>query len=408
MRVHEIREEFPFFGKRGGEEEPLIYFDNGATTQKPQAVIDRLVEYYSRENSNIHRGDYPLSSRAERMYEHARETVAEWLGAKTPEEIVFTKGSTEAVNLAAACVGETWLKPGDNLVVTELEHSSNYFPWKRQCEKRGAQLRVAEAETDGTLKTEAVISRMDERTRLVAVTAMSNVTGFRPDVGRIVKKAHELGIPVLVDASQEIAHHRVSVRETDCDFLVFSGHKVYGPMGVGALYGKRKWLEELQPYLYGGGMVQRGDCGCIRYRRDPGKYEAGTQDIAGALGLEAALGFLKRWDFSGIEEYERQLGQCLREKLEKIPGVRLLGTERDSPVQVFESEWMGAYDMGVLLGNRGIAVRSGAHCAYPLMERMEKESICRVSLAFYNTAGEIESFAGTMRDLQKKFGRKGN
>lgn len=415
MKVHEFRSEFPFFdpgkqekresGSGEGTKAPLIYFDNGATTQKPQAVIDRLVRYYSFENSNIHRGDYPLSGRAEKMYEHARETVAEWLGAGEPEEIVFTRGSTEAINLAAACAGETWLGPGDNLVVTEMEHSSNYFPWKRQCEKRGAGFRVAAGEPEGSLRAEAVISRMDERTRLVAITAMSNVTGFRPDVKQIIKKAHEKGIPVLVDASQEIAHHRISVRELDCDFLVFSGHKVYGPMGVGVLYGKRKRLEEMEPYLYGGGMVQKGDCGCIAYRRDPGKYEAGTQNIAGVLGLEAAFEFLGGCEFSELEEHERKLGRYLRQRLRQIDGIRLAGPEGDTPVQVFESEWMGAYDMGVLLGNRGIAVRSGAHCAYPLMERMGKESLCRVSLAFYNTTEEIDRFAEVLKDLQRRFGR---
>lgn len=404
MKVQEFRQEFPFFDGKGTMKwEPRIYFDNGATTQKPQAVIRRLVQYYSYENANIHRGDYPLSSRAENLYEHARETVAEWLDAETPEEIVFTRGSTEAINLAASCAGETWLGPGDNLVVTEMEHSSDYFPWKHQCETRGAEFRVAAAGADGTLQAGAVISRMDQRTRLVAVTAMSNVTGFRPDVKQIIKKAHELGIPVLVDASQELAHHRVSVSSLDCDFLVFSGHKVYGPMGVGVLYGKRRWLEELQPYLYGGGMVQKGDWGRTVYRKDPGKYEAGTQNIAGVLGLEAALEFLGQYDFSELEAHERQLGRCLREQLGEIPGIRLLGTETDSPVQVFEPAWMGAYDMGVLLGNRGIAVRSGAHCAYALMERMGKESICRVSLGFYNTVREIQEFVQAVKDLQKKF-----
>lgn len=403
MGGEEIRSEFPFFSQ---ERERMTYLDNGATTQKPQVVIDRLVRYYTLENANIHRGDYPLSNRAECMYEHARGTVAGWLEASEPEEIVFTRGSTEAINLAAACIGESWLKPGDNIVVTELEHSSNYFPWKRQCEKRGACFRTAQAGEKGTLEPEAVAAQMDERTRLVAITAMSNVTGFRPDVGRVIQMAHEKGIPVLVDASQELAHHRVSVRKLDCDFLVFSGHKVYGPMGVGVLYGRRRWLDELQPYLYGGGMVQKRDCGCIAYREDPGKYEAGTQNIAGVLGLEAALEFLQKHDFDEAEQYERRLGRYLCRRLEGIAGIRLAGPQADSPVQVFEAEWMGAYDVGVFLGNRGIAVRSGAHCAYPLMERMGKESLCRVSLAWYNTAEEIDRLAEALEELQERFGKR--
>ncbi len=386
----EIRKEFPFFMRNGGS---LIYFDNAATTQKPKCVIDRLVQYYTFENSNIHRGSYPLSNRAEDLYEHARKTIARWLDAPDPAEIVFTRGSTESLNLVAAAVGETWLEQGDNVIVTELEHSSNYFPWKHQCERCGAEFRVAEARHDGSLSAEAVISLLDERTKLVSVTAMSNVSGFRPELGRIIEEAHRHGAYVAADASQEIVHHPVSVRKLDCDFLCFSGHKIYGPMGIGVLYGKRKLLEELQPYLYGGGMVEKGDAGCICYRKDPGKYEAGTQNIAGVLGLEAALEFLENHNFSELAAYEQRLGKYLKESLGRIPGVHLTGPDVDTSVQTFEVDGFGAYDVGVLLGRQGIAVRCGAHCAYPLMKRMEKESICRVSLAFYNTFEEVERLA---------------
>ncbi len=386
----EIRKEFPFFEQNGGS---LIYFDNGATTQKPKCVIDRLVQYYTFENSNIHRGSYPLSSHAEDLYEHARKTIARWLDASDPAEIVFTRGSTEAVNLVASAVEETWLRPGDNVIVTELEHSSNYFPWKHQCERCGAELRVAEAGRDGSLSAEAVVSLLDGHTKLVAVTAMSNVSGFRPELGHIIEEAHRHGACVMADASQEIVHHPVSVQELDCDFLCFSGHKIYGPMGIGVLYGKRKLLEELQPYLYGGDMVEKGDAGCICYRKDPGKYEAGTQNIAGALGLEAALEFLKNHNFPELAAYEQRLGEYLKKCLGSIPGVHLTGPDVHTSVQTFEVDGFGAYDIGVLLGHQGIAVRCGAHCAYPLMKRMEKESICRVSLAFYNTFEEVERLA---------------
>lgn len=400
IHINEIRKEFPLFQR----EDPLIYFDNGATTQKPKAVIERLAKYYREENANIHRGSYPLSNRASVLYEHARATVAKWLDAEAPEEVVFTKGCTEAINLAAAAVGETWLQQGDNVVVTELEHSSNFYPWQHQCEKYGANLRIAEAQNDGSILADAVINLIDKRTKLVAITAMSNVTGFRPDLHRIIEAAHEKGCYVLVDAAQEIAHHIVSVRKMDCDFLCFSSHKIYGPMGVGVLYGKKKLLEELKPYLYGGDMVEKGDCGCICYRRDPGKFEAGTQNIEGALGLEAALEFLQQHDFEKLIQYEQQLGRYLKEQLQRISGIHLLGSDVSASVISFEADAFGAYDIGVLLGNYGIAVRCGAHCAYPLMMRMGRESSCRVSLAFYNTKEEVDRLVNYLNMLMKTAG----
>ena len=435
MDVTEIRRDFPILNQEG---KPLVYLDNGATTQKPQAVIDRLCRYYSLENSNIHRGSYPLSSQASRMYERARETVRSWVDAEYGEEIVFTKGCTESVNLAAAAVFETYVCPGDNVIVTELEHSSNYFPWKNQCEKKCAQFRVALAQTDGSLRAEDVLAQMDSRTRLIAVTAMSNVTGFCPDVDRIIREAHKRGVLVLIDAAQAVVHRAISVRQMKCDFLCFSGHKIYGPMGIGVLYGRKMYLEEMAPYLYGGDMVVKGDRGEVSYKKSPSKYEAGTQDIAGALGLEAALLYLNRRGFEEMIQYEAELGAYLRERLEAVKGVHVIGEPAVRqplstgsvprpqsggsvppiasggavpqpqsggsvpqlqsggsvpPIAVFETDKLGAYDIGVLLANSGIAVRSGSHCAYPLMKRMGKESLCRVSLSFYNTKQEIEYMA---------------
>jgi cysteine desulfurase/selenocysteine lyase len=394
MDADKIRRDFPILDQEGG---PFVYLDNGATTQKPQAVIDRLCRYYSQENSNIHRGSYPLSSQASRMYERARETVRTWVDAEYAEEIVFTKGCTESVNLAAAAVFETYVRTGDNVIVTELEHSSNYFPWKSQCEKKGAELRAALAESDGSLRADDVLELVDSRTRLIAVTAMSNVTGFCPDVNRIIKEAHKRGVLVLVDASQAIVHQVISVRRMDCDFLCFSGHKLYGPMGIGVLYGRKVYLEEMAPYLYGGDMVVKGDRGEISYKRSSGKYEAGTQNIAGALGLEAALVYLQSLGMEEILRYEAELGAYLRECLEAVKGVHIIGEYEGAlqvpPMAVFEADNLGAYDIGVLLANYGIAVRCGSHCAYPLMKRMGKESLCRVSLAFYNTKQEIAYMA---------------
>ena len=435
MDVTEIRRDFPILNQEG---KPLVYLDNGATTQKPQAVIDRLCRYYFLENSNIHRGSYPLSSQASRMYERARETVRSWVDAEYGEEIVFTKGCTESVNLAAAAVFETYVCPGDNVIVTELEHSSNYFPWKNQCEKKCAQFRVALAQTDGSLRTEDVLAQMDSRTRLIAVTAMSNVTGFCPDVDRIIREAHKRGVLVLIDAAQAVVHRAISVRQMKCDFLCFSGHKIYGPMGIGVLYGRKMYLEEMAPYLYGGDMVVKGDRGEVSYKKSPSKYEAGTQNIAGALGLEAALLYLNRRGFEEMIQYEAELGAYLRERLEAVKGVHVIGEPAVRqplsggsepqpqsggsvpqpqsggsvpqpqsggsvpqlqsggsvpPIAVFETDKLGAYDIGVLLANSGIAVRCGSHCAYPLMKRMGKESLCRVSLSFYNTKQEIEYMA---------------
>ena len=396
MEPRELREDFPILRNRG---DSLIYLDNAATTQKPEAVIDRICRYYAWENANIHRGMYPLSTQAEHAYEAVRREIADWIGASAAEEIVFTKGSTEAVNLTAAAFFETWVDRGDNVVVTELEHSSNYFPWKHQCERFGAVLRTAEAEPDGSLNPETVMGCIDSRTRMLAITAMSNVTGFRPQLRRIIEEAHRAGARVFVDASQEAAHHTINVQEMDCDLLCFSGHKVYGPMGTGVLCGKRQLLEEMRPYLYGGGMVKRGDGGLPEYRQDPEKFEAGTQNIAGVLGLGAAVEYLRSRDFAGLTEREADLAESFRGRLGNIRGIRIKGTDARSPLIAFASDRLGAYDLGVLLGNSGIAVRCGSHCAYPLMSRMGEESLCRISLGIYNTQEELDKALARLRRL---------
>lgn len=394
MNAEDIRRDFPILKNLGTS---LIYLDNAATTQKPAAVVDRICRYYEWENTNIHRGNYPLSMRLEHACEEVRREIAEWIGVGRAEEIIFTKGSTESVNLAATAFFETWIRRGDNVVVTELEHSSNYFPWKHQCEKYGAELRVARAEADGSLKPESVISLFDRQTRLAAVTAMSNVTGFRPQLRTIIEEAHRMGVKVFVDASQEAAHHRISAEELDCDFLCFSGHKVYGPMGIGVLYGKKTILEEMAPYLYGGGIVMLTDGGRIGYRQDPEKYEAGTQNIAGILGMGTAVEYIKNHGFEELAEREGKLAEGFRKELEKIQGIRVIGQDVRSPLIAFASDWLGAYDLGVFLGNSGIAVRCGAHCAYPLMKRLGEESLCRISLGIYNTQEELEKVLERLR-----------
>lgn len=394
MEQQEIRSKFPVFSQN----KRLVYLDNAATSQKPEGVIDRVRQFYLSENSNIHRGNYPLSSRASEYYAHSKQTVSHWIDARTPEEIVYTKSSTEAINLVAAGM-DGLTGPENNIVTTELEHSSNYFPWKELCRRTGVQFRVAEAEEDGSLKTEKLLKLIDCHTKLVAVTGMSNAGGFCPDLKKIISEAHNKGALVLVDATQLIVHRMISVRELDCDFLSFSSHKIYGPMGLGVLYGKQSCLELIPPLLYGGDMVLRGDGDQIIYKSNTEKFEGGTQNIGGALGLEAAIEFLQENEFEALLEHEKALAAYTRQRLEKIKGLHILNSGPDSPIILFEMDGIGAYDVGVLLGLKDIAVRCGSHCAYPLMRRLERQSLCRVSLAVYNTKEDSDRLAAALEGL---------
>ena len=401
IAASKIRNEFPIFHNL---REPFIYLDNAATTQKPRSVIERMEKFYFYENANIHRGLYPLSTKASDVYEEARDTVREWIDAESAEEVVFTKSSTEAVNLAAAALFESRIRSGSNVVVTELEHSSNYFPWEHQCIRNGCEFRVAKANGTGEISEKEILKHMDSGTSLIAVTGMSNATGVMPALERLIRKAHEHSIPVFVDATQLIAHKKISVRKLDCDLLCFSGHKLYGPMGVGVLYGKKELLTQMAPFLYGGDMVQLGDRRQIRFREDPGKYEAGTQNIAGAAGLAAALKFLEKNRFEAeLLPYEEQLSVYLAKKMEQIPGVVKSGPkEQISSIYSFSLKDCAAYDIGVFLAASGIAVRSGAHCAYPLMKRMGQDATVRISLSFYNTTEEIDLLADRLRVLAER------
>lgn len=394
MEQQEIRSKFPVFSQN----KRLVYLDNAATSQKPEGVIDRVRQFYLSENSNIHRGNYPLSSRASEYYAHSKQTVSHWIDARTPEEIVYAKSSTEAINLVAAGM-DGLTGPENNIVTTELEHSSNYFPWKELCRRTGVQFRVAEAEEDGSLKTEKLLKLIDCHTKLVAVTGMSNAGGFCPDLKKIISEAHNKGALVLVDATQLIVHRMISVRELDCDFLSFSSHKIYGPMGLGVLYGKQSCLELIPPLLYGGDMVLRGDGDQIIYKSNTEKFEGGTQNIGGALGLEAAIEFLQENEFEALLEHEKALAAYTRQRLEKIKGLHILNFGPDSPIILFEMDGIGAYDVGVLLGLKDIAVRCGSHCAYPLMKRLERQSLCRVSLAVYNTKEDSDRLAAALERL---------
>lgn len=398
------REAFPIFKNI---REPFVYFDNAATTQKPMAVIERMERFYCYENANIHRGLYSLSTKASDAFEAARDTVRRWIDAEEPEEVVFTKSSTEAVNLAASALFEKLICPGENVVVTEIEHSSNYYPWEHWSRRSGCEFRTAPADQNGEIRAEDILETADKSTRLIAVTGMSNATGFMPELNKLIRHAHSKGILVFVDATQLIAHRKLSVKKLDCDFLCFSGHKIYGPMGIGVLYGKKRLLDQMPPFLYGGDMVRIGDGKKILFREDPGKYEAGTQNIAGALGLEAALRFLEENSFENeLLPYEKQLALYLSERLEQIPGLlRNSPKEQISSIYNFSIKGCGAYDTGIFLASSGIAVRSGAHCAYPLMKKMRQEANVRVSLSFYNTKAEVDLLADRLLLLADRVNR---
>lgn len=398
--ISPVRKDFPLFHRREGEP-GVVYLDSGATTQKPEKVIRRISSYYRRENANIHRGCYPLGIQADRSYEKSREVLRRWLGAEKREEIVFTKGSTESLNLLAHTALTAWGKPGDNVVVTELEHSSNFYPFREQCRLRGMEFRVAPAGADGTLDLEEVKKRTDTRTRLISITAMSNVTGFRPELAPLIQYAHKKGARVVVDASQEAAHHRVNVRELDCDFLCFSGHKVYGPMGCGVLYGKAELLEQLPPFLVGGDMLEWVGKGEVCWKAPSGRFEAGTPNLEAIVGLAAAIEYLKKAGPSTLLAHEERLSEALFALLRGIPGLKLYGSGEPSPIAVFNMEGYGAYDVGAYLGMAGICIRCGAHCAYPLMARMGLENCCRVSLGIYNDGTDLDALAERLKRLRR-------
>ena len=362
-----LRDDFPFFKSNN-----LIYFDNAATSQKPYVMIDALNKFYSTSNCNIHRGDYPLSRSVSKQFDEAREAIADYIGAKK-DEIVFTSGATEGINLVTTSL----LKDGNgNVVVSELEHSSNYFPWKES----GLEFRVCKVDKNGRLIYNMPI---DENTKIVSITGMSNVNGFCPDINKITNIAHDYGAMVLVDATQLVVHKKIDVKKIDCDFLVFSAHKLYGPMGLGVLYIKSNLIKKLNLYKYGGGAVNRD----YSYKQDNERFEAGTQNIAAVLAFKESINYLNKIN---IEEIEADLYNYLINKIKKVKGITLY--ENSNLVMSFSLNNIGSYDIGVLLSNYNIAARCGGHCAYPLLDRIGEDSLCRISLSFYNTKEEIDYF----------------
>lgn len=393
-----IREQFPIL-KITANGKPLVYFDNGATTQKPQCVIDRIVRYYTEENSNIHRGTHYLSELSTEAFEHSRDTVAKFINARKREEIVFTKGTTDSINLVADTFSTKYLAEGDEVIVTQLEHHSNIVPWQIACEKKGAVLKVLPITEKGDLMVEKLPELMTDRTRIISVAHVSNVLGTINPVKDIVAIAHSRGIPVLVDGAQGIPHVKVDVQEFDCDFYCFSGHKMYAPMGVGVLYGKEKWLNDLPPYQGGGEMIGTVTFARTTYNDLPYKFEAGTPNVEAVLGLETAIDFMDNIGYDAIMRHENELLKYCTEELKKTDGVRIYGeSEFKSGVISFLINGIHPFDVGTLLDKiSGVAVRTGHHCAEPLMDFYGIPGTVRASFAVYNTLEEVDVFISGLK-----------
>jgi cysteine desulfurase/selenocysteine lyase len=404
--VEAVRRDFPVLSERIHGRR-LVWLDNGATTQKPQVVIDRLAYFYAHENSNIHRSAHSLAARSSDAYEGARATVARFLGAPSAGNVVFTRGTTEAINLVAQSWGRARIGPGDEIVISHLEHHANIVPWQQLAAEKGAKLRVIPVDDEGRLLLDAYGELLNERTKLVAVAQVSNVLGTIVPVDEIIQAAHRHGAKVLVDGAQAVAHMVVDVQAMDADFYVFSGHKIFAPTGIGALYAKEELLEEMPPWQGGGNMISDVTFERTVYQRPPAKFEAGTGNIAGAVGLGAALDYLSRIGRSVIERYEHDLLRYALAQIRSVPGLRLIGTApAKASVLTFVLDGQKPEDVGAALDREAIAVRAGHHCAQPILRRYGLESAVRPSLAMYNTYAEVDLLVEALRKLAADAGNR--
>ena len=386
---NDIRNDFPILSREVNGK-PLIYLDSGATAQKPECVIEAVNRMHRQQNANIHRGVHHLSEEATMLYEQARERVRVFIGAGAREEVIFTAGATASINTVAYAWGEKFLHEGDNIVISEMEHHSNIVPWQLIAQRKGAQIRVLPFDDQGRLMVEELDTLLDEKTRLVAVTQASNTLGTRPDLRAIISKAHACGAHVLVDGCQGVVHGGVNVKELDCDFYAFSGHKLYAPTGIGVLYGKQQILEQIPPFLSGGDRVDRLSFERTTYAPLPLKFEAGTANYIGAIGLGEAINYLAGLDLQAVEAHEKELLRYGEELLSSIDGLRIYGQADDKcSIISFNVEGVHHYDMGMILDKLGIAVRTGQHCAEPVMAHYSVTGMCRASIAMYNTRDEI-------------------
>jgi cysteine desulfurase/selenocysteine lyase len=401
--VRRIREDFPILREQAYGR-TLVYLDNAATSQKPQAVLDALMRYYTTENANVHRGVHLLSERATEAYEQARRTVEAFLGAASWQEIVFTRGTTESINLVAQTWGRANVRSGDEILITGLEHHSNIVPWQLLAEETGARLRVAPLNAAGEVELEEYEKLLSPRTRIVAFAHVSNALGTINPVRRMAELAHAAGAVVLVDGAQAAPHLRVNVRELDCDFYALSGHKLFGPTGIGVLYGRRSLLESMPPWQGGGDMIRSVSFEKTTYNDLPYKFEAGTPHIAGVVGLAAAMDYVNGIGLDSIAAYEHGLLEYATERLNGIGGVRLIGTAREkAAVLSFTIGGVHPHDVATVLDRQGIAVRAGHHCAQPVMQRYGVPATTRASLAFYNTRDEIDALARGIETVQEVF-----
>lgn len=385
-----IKQDFPIF-KQTVHGKPLVFLDNASSTQKPQCVIDAMVRYYSETHANIHRGVYKLSEQASDLYERSRKTVQAFINAKAAHEIIFVKGTTEGINLVAESYGRTYLKPGDNLIITAMEHHANLVPWQYICQQMGAELRVIPVNDIGELDLATYEKLLSNRTRLVALSHASNLLGTLNPIQKVTQMAHAYHAHVLVDGAQAVAHLPIDVQALDCDFYVFSGHKMYAPTGIGVLYGKTELLENMPPYQRGGGMIEQVSFETTTYASLPGKFEAGTPHIAGAIGLMEALRYLKKLDLNEVNILEQALLKKATDALTQLPNLRIIGTAKEKAAVIsFIIKDIHPHDAATILDSEGIAVRAGHHCAMPLIHRFNIPATLRVSFGVYNTFEEID------------------
>jgi cysteine desulfurase/selenocysteine lyase len=401
--ISKIRKDFPILDQKVNGK-PLIYFDNAATSQRPLQVIERVNEFSLRTNGNIHRATHSLANRTTEAFESAREIVRNYLNAAEPAEVIFTHGTTESINLVAFSFGEAFISAGDEVIVTEMEHHANIVPWQMMCQRKGATVKVIPFTDEGILRTDLLESLITEKTKILAVTHVSNTLGTINPIAEIIGKAHLKNVPVLIDGAQGAPHFQVDVQALGCDFYTFSGHKMYGPTGIGVLYGKREWLDRMPPFLGGGEMIDRVTFAGTTYNELPYKFEAGTPHYVGAIGLAAAIDYLYSNDYQSLVQYEHDLLTEATIKLKQIEGLKIYG---ESPCKTgvisFNIEGIHPFDLGTLLDQLGIAVRTGRLCADPVMDHFGVENMVRASFAFYNTPAEIEAFYKALIRLKAMF-----
>jgi cysteine desulfurase/selenocysteine lyase len=403
MDITKIRADFPILS-REIYGKPLVYFDNGATTQKPRCVVDAIVEEYYSVNANVHRGVHFLSQQATELHEGSRETVRQFINARSTSEVIFTRGTTEAINLVAFCFGEEFMSEGDEVIISTMEHHSNIVPWQLLAARKGISIKVIPMSDKGELLLDEYEKLFSERTKIVSMAHISNVLGTINPVKEMIETAHTYGVPVLIDGAQSVPHMKIDVQDLDADFFAFSGHKVYGPTGVGVLYGKEEWLDKLPPYQGGGEMIQSVSFEKTTFNELPFKFEAGTPDYIGTTGLAKALDYVSAIGMDQITVHDQELTAYAMQRLKEIKGMRIFGeAEHKSSVISFLVGNIHHFDMGTLLDRLGIAVRTGHHCAEPLMRRLGIEGTVRASLALYNTKEEIDGLIAGIERVRKMF-----